>query len=76
MSDADIHGCRSEVARAINQEMPLVVRTITDALSGQGTGSPQEKEQEAAAGFRCLEAWVDWGLTAEYVLVPRILSGK
>jgi hypothetical protein len=56
---------RSEVARAINQEMPLVVRTITDALSGHGTGSPQEKEQEAAAGFKCLEAWIDWGLTAE-----------
>jgi hypothetical protein len=55
------------VARAINQEMPIVVRTITDALSGQGTGSPQEKEEEAAAAFRCLEAWIDWGLTAEYV---------
>ncbi|KAJ9116745.1 hypothetical protein QFC20_000680 [Naganishia adeliensis] len=67
---------KSEVARAINQEMPLVVRTITDALSGQGTGSPQEKEQEAAAGFKCLEAWIDWGLTADDItnLLPVLHS--
>jgi hypothetical protein len=58
---------RSEVARAINQEMPLVVRTITEALTGQGEGSPEEKEKEAVAALKCLEAWIDWGLNAEYV---------
>ena len=49
--------------------MPLVVRTVTDALSGQGSGLPQEKEAEAVAAFRCLEAWIDWGLTAEYAQI-------
>ncbi|KAJ9120790.1 hypothetical protein QFC22_002724 [Naganishia vaughanmartiniae] len=56
---------KSEVARAINQEMPLVVRTITEALTGQGEGSHQEKEKEAVAALKCLEAWIDWGLSAD-----------
>jgi hypothetical protein len=44
-----------------------VMRTITEALTGQGEGSPQEKEKEAVAALKCLEAWIDWGLSAECV---------
>ncbi|KAJ9108122.1 hypothetical protein QFC19_002589 [Naganishia cerealis] len=64
----DIRRGASEVARAINQEMPLVVRTITEALTGQNAGTPEEKEKEAVAALRCLEAWIDWGLSADSVL--------
>ncbi len=53
---------RSQLANAINEEVPLVLRTITDALSGQGGG---DKEKEARAAFECLDSWIEWGLGSE-----------
>jgi hypothetical protein len=53
------------LATAINSEVPLVLRTITETLTGQGGENNQEQEAEAA--FDCLDAWIEWGLGAEYV---------
>lgn len=52
---------RTQLANAINSEVPLVLRTIGECLH------EPKSEAEVRAAFTCLDAWVEWGLGAEYV---------
>ncbi len=51
--------CRTQLANAVNGEVPLVLRTIGDCLTNPAS------ESEVRAAFACLDAWVEWGLGAE-----------
>ena len=45
-----------------------MLSTITETLTDQG--GQRNHEQEAEAAFDCLDAWIEWGLGAEYVEMP------
>lgn len=51
---------RSKLSTAMSKEVPLVLGTVVETLTGSGTDS-----QEVEAAFKCLEAYIEWGLTSE-----------
>jgi hypothetical protein len=53
---------RSRLSSAISKEVPLVLSTVVETLTSPG---PDPAELEAA--FKCLEAYIEWGLTSEWV---------
>ena len=44
----------------MSKEIPLVLSTVVETLTGAGSNS-----REVEAAFKCLEAYVEWGLRGE-----------
>lgn len=61
---------KSQMVSAMSAEVSIVLETVKDSLQ-----SPQADGREKIAAFKCLEAWIEWGLTGDEItgLVPILL---
>jgi hypothetical protein len=68
---------RNALRKFIETDVPAVMQTITDSMTGEnGVLSPAERVKAAEAACKCADSWINYGLGADELtaLLPHLYN--
>ncbi|CAK9779796.1 ARM repeat-containing protein [Cutaneotrichosporon oleaginosum] len=67
---------RTALRRHIDTDLPAVMATITESMTGEALQSPADRIRAAEAACKCADSWINYGIGADEMsaLLPHIFA--